>query len=207
MVPQDTVLFNDTIRYNIRYGRWEASDAEVEEAARARADRRFHPPVAQGLRDRGRRARPEALRRREAARRHRPHHPEGPADPAARRGDLGARQPHREGNPGRARPRVEEPHHAGDRAPAVHHRRRRRDHRARPGRDRRARHAPCSCWRAAASMPACGTASARPRRRARSSRSSARTDAAPNRNPPPVDDAIVEPRTPPPVEAPADAAE
>jgi ABC-type transport system involved in Fe-S cluster assembly fused permease/ATPase subunit len=34
MVPQDTVLFNDTIRYNIRYGRWNASDAEVEEAAR-----------------------------------------------------------------------------------------------------------------------------------------------------------------------------
>lgn len=33
MVPQDTVLFNDTIRYNIRYGRWEASDAEVEAAA------------------------------------------------------------------------------------------------------------------------------------------------------------------------------
>jgi ATP-binding cassette, subfamily B, heavy metal transporter len=34
MVPQDTVLFNDTIRYNIRYGRWDANDAEVEEAAR-----------------------------------------------------------------------------------------------------------------------------------------------------------------------------
>src|SRR5213079_3089809 len=33
MVPQDTVLFNDTIRYNIRYDRWNASDAEVEEAA------------------------------------------------------------------------------------------------------------------------------------------------------------------------------
>jgi ATP-binding cassette, subfamily B, heavy metal transporter len=32
MVPQDTVLFNDTIRYNIRYGRWEATDAEVEQA-------------------------------------------------------------------------------------------------------------------------------------------------------------------------------
>jgi ATP-binding cassette subfamily B protein len=27
------VLFNDTIRYNIRYGRWDASDAEIEEAA------------------------------------------------------------------------------------------------------------------------------------------------------------------------------
>jgi ATP-binding cassette subfamily B protein len=33
MVPQDTVLFNDTIRYNIRYGRWNADDAEVERAA------------------------------------------------------------------------------------------------------------------------------------------------------------------------------
>src|SRR6266550_370793 len=33
MVPQDTVLFNDTIRYNIRYGRWDADDAEVEQAA------------------------------------------------------------------------------------------------------------------------------------------------------------------------------
>jgi len=35
IVPQDTVLFNDTIRYNIRYGRPGASDAEVAEAARA----------------------------------------------------------------------------------------------------------------------------------------------------------------------------
>jgi len=35
IVPQDTVLFNDTIRYNIRYGRPEASAAEVIAAARA----------------------------------------------------------------------------------------------------------------------------------------------------------------------------
>jgi ATP-binding cassette subfamily B protein len=34
IVPQDTVLFNDTIRYNIRYGRPDATDAEVEAAAR-----------------------------------------------------------------------------------------------------------------------------------------------------------------------------
>jgi len=34
VVPQDTVLFNDTIRYNIGYGRPDASDAEIEEAAR-----------------------------------------------------------------------------------------------------------------------------------------------------------------------------
>ncbi len=34
MVPQDTVLFNDTIGYNIRYGRWDATQAEIEEATR-----------------------------------------------------------------------------------------------------------------------------------------------------------------------------
>ncbi len=35
IVPQDTVLFNDTILYNIQYGRPEASPEEVVEAARA----------------------------------------------------------------------------------------------------------------------------------------------------------------------------
>ncbi|XP_053554134.1 ATP-binding cassette sub-family B member 6 [Bombina bombina] len=35
VVPQDTVLFNDTIRNNIRYGRVSASDQEVEQAASA----------------------------------------------------------------------------------------------------------------------------------------------------------------------------
>ncbi|MBL6934001.1 MAG: ABC transporter ATP-binding protein/permease [Alphaproteobacteria bacterium] len=33
-VPQDTVLFNDTVYYNIAYGRPEATPSEVEEAAR-----------------------------------------------------------------------------------------------------------------------------------------------------------------------------
>ncbi len=55
MVPQDTVLFNDTIRYNIRYGRFDASDAEVEEAARqaqidgfiARAPRGYETEVGE----------------------------------------------------------------------------------------------------------------------------------------------------------------
>ena len=35
IVPQDTVLFNDTVAYNIAYGRPEASQDEVEQAARA----------------------------------------------------------------------------------------------------------------------------------------------------------------------------
>ena len=34
VVPQDTVLFNDNILYNIRYGRPEATDEEIAEAAR-----------------------------------------------------------------------------------------------------------------------------------------------------------------------------
>lgn len=34
MVPQDTVLFNDTVLYNIAYGRPKASQAEIEEAAK-----------------------------------------------------------------------------------------------------------------------------------------------------------------------------
>lgn len=33
MVPQDTVLFNDTIAYNIRYGRPDATDTQVKQAA------------------------------------------------------------------------------------------------------------------------------------------------------------------------------
>eukprot|EP00878_Enallax_costatus_P013753 GHUV01014384.1.p1 GENE.GHUV01014384.1~~GHUV01014384.1.p1 ORF type:complete len:619 (+),score=130.70 GHUV01014384.1:1438-3294(+) len=42
MVPQDCVLFNDTIRYNIRYGRIAATDAEVEEVADAAC---IHEPI------------------------------------------------------------------------------------------------------------------------------------------------------------------
>jgi ATP-binding cassette subfamily B protein len=40
IVPQDTVLFNDTIRYNIAYGRIGANKAEIKDAARmAQVDR------------------------------------------------------------------------------------------------------------------------------------------------------------------------
>ncbi|MCZ6812814.1 MAG: ABC transporter ATP-binding protein/permease, partial [Alphaproteobacteria bacterium] len=37
IVPQDTVLFNDTVHYNIAYGRPGASDEEIKEAARLAA--------------------------------------------------------------------------------------------------------------------------------------------------------------------------
>ncbi len=48
MVPQDTVLFNDTIGYNIRYGRWEAGEAEMREAARSAQIDRFIESLPEG---------------------------------------------------------------------------------------------------------------------------------------------------------------
>jgi ATP-binding cassette, subfamily B, heavy metal transporter len=48
MVPQDTVLFNDTILYNIRYGRPEASDTQVREAARLAQIHDFIMTLPQG---------------------------------------------------------------------------------------------------------------------------------------------------------------
>jgi ABC-type transport system involved in Fe-S cluster assembly fused permease/ATPase subunit len=49
MVPQDTVLFNDSIGYNIRYGRWHASEAEVKEAAHHAQIDRFLAVVPGGF--------------------------------------------------------------------------------------------------------------------------------------------------------------
>jgi ATP-binding cassette subfamily B protein len=48
MVPQDTVLFNDTIEYNIRYGRPDATEAEVREAARLAQIHDFIMTLPQG---------------------------------------------------------------------------------------------------------------------------------------------------------------
>jgi len=49
IVPQDTVLFNDTIRYNIRYGNPEASDEQVEAAARTASIYDFVMSLPQGF--------------------------------------------------------------------------------------------------------------------------------------------------------------
>jgi ATP-binding cassette subfamily B protein len=83
MVPQDTVLFNDTIRYNIRYGRWDASDSEVEEAARLAQIDGFIRQMPKGYdTEVGERGLKLSGGEKQAA------------DPGARRGDLGARQLH-----------------------------------------------------------------------------------------------------------------
>lgn len=48
VVPQDTVLFNDTIRYNIGYGRAGATEVEIEDAARAAAIHDFILTLPEG---------------------------------------------------------------------------------------------------------------------------------------------------------------
>ena len=49
MVPQDTVLFNDTIAYNIRYGRPDADDAAIREAAESAQIGRFIETLPKGF--------------------------------------------------------------------------------------------------------------------------------------------------------------
>lgn len=48
IVPQDTVLFNDTLAYNIRYGRPAASEADIKQAARAAQLEQFIQTLPQG---------------------------------------------------------------------------------------------------------------------------------------------------------------
>ena len=103
VVPQDTVLFNDTIFYNIAYGRPGAGRAEIEEAAR-RA--RIHDFVAalpdgyetmvgeRGLKLSGGEKQRVAIARVVL---------KAPEDPDLRRGDLGARHQDRARDPGEPR--------------------------------------------------------------------------------------------------------
>ena len=48
IVPQDTVLFNDTVKYNIAYGRIGASEADIAEAARLAQIDKFITHLPQG---------------------------------------------------------------------------------------------------------------------------------------------------------------
>jgi ATP-binding cassette, subfamily B, heavy metal transporter len=87
IVPQDTVLFNDTIYYNLAYGQ-ARRHATRRSNARPRPTSTTSSRPCPGLRHGGGGARPQAVRRREAAHRHRPRHPQGAAHPGVRRGHL-----------------------------------------------------------------------------------------------------------------------
>ena len=62
IVPQDTVLFNDSIEYNIAYGNPGATHERDRRAAQARADPRLRRHAARRLPNAGRRARASSSR-------------------------------------------------------------------------------------------------------------------------------------------------
>ncbi len=169
IVPQDTVLFNDTVRYNIAYGRPGATEAEVEEAARLAHIHDFIVSTPDGYKtevgERGLKLSGGEKQRVAIARTIL----KRPAillfDEATSALDT---QTEREIQNGAARG-LRRPHHAGDRAPPVHHHRRRRDprHGRRPHRRARPPRRPARA--PTASTPPCGAASRRPRPAARRS--------------------------------------
>ena len=139
MVPQDTVLFNDTIRYNIRYGRWDASDAEVEEAAQLAQIDSFIRMSPKGYEtqvgERGLKLSGGEKQRVAIARTVLKAPPILVLDEATSALDSHTEHEIQEV----AGAGLAQPHLAGDRAPALDHRRRRRNHRAGSGPHRRAR--------------------------------------------------------------------
>ncbi len=63
VVPQDTVLFNDTVLYNIAYGNPDATVEQIEAAAKAARIHDFIQSLPEGYDDHSGRARAEAVRR------------------------------------------------------------------------------------------------------------------------------------------------
>ncbi len=125
VVSQEPVLFSTTIADNVRYGR---PGASRRRGAR-RPGQRQRPAVRARLprrpRHQGGRARPAALRRPEAAGRHRPRHPQGSAPAPARRGHQRPRRRVGGAGAGGPLPAHARPHLHRHRPPALHRGRRR----------------------------------------------------------------------------------
>ena len=132
----------------------DATQAELEAAARAANAHEFISAAAARLRDGRRRARRAPLRRPAPAPRHRPGAAEGRADPGPGRGALQRRRRERGRDPAGARTAPAGPHDAGDRPPPLERGQRRPDPGAggRPG--RRARPPRRAAGAPAASTPA-----------------------------------------------------
>ena len=127
MVTQETAMFNRSARENIRYGRPDATDAEVEAAARAAEahafiaglrDHRGRTGYDAALGERGR----EAVGRAAPAHRARARHPEGRPRPGAGRGHERAGQRGGGRDPGRAGAGDGRQDRHRHRAPPQHHR-------------------------------------------------------------------------------------
>ncbi len=118
-----------------------ATDAEIEQAAKQAAADEFIRQQPQGYDTPVGENGVDAVRRPAPARVDRPRHRAQCADPAARRGDLGARQRGRGARPGGADPCHGRAHHHRHRAPAVDGGQCRPHHRAGRGPAGRGRHA------------------------------------------------------------------
>ena len=140
-VTQETYLFHASVRDNLRYARPEATEDELDHRGDGRLDPRARHGAARGLRHDRRRARLQAVGRREAAPCHRPRSAQGPAHPHPRRGDVGARHRLGTAHPARLRAPDGGPDDDRHRPSTVDDPARRPDHRVRTRRGRRTRHA------------------------------------------------------------------
>ena len=120
IVPQDTVLFNDTVAYNIAYGRPGASQAEVQDAARAA---RIHDFIASTPKGYATMVGERGLKLsggRKAACGHRAHAAQEPTHPHLRRGHQRPGFGQRTRHPGRAAKRCAKQDHAAHCPPPLH---------------------------------------------------------------------------------------
>ncbi len=121
LVLQDTFLFSASVMENIRYGRLEATDEEVIEAARNGGCRPFHPENAARLPDHafgtGQQSEPGPA----ADAVHRARHPGRPLDPDPGRGHQQRGHAHRSPHPECAPAPDEGPHQFCHRPPPEHH--------------------------------------------------------------------------------------
>ena len=138
VVTQDTFLFHDTIYENIRYGRLDATLAEIEAAAKQAYIHDFIHDAARRLPDAHRRQGLPPERRAAAARGDCAGAAQERADPAARRGDQRARQRERTHDPERAGNAFPGQDGHRHRAPAFDDPESGHDHRDGCGADRRA---------------------------------------------------------------------
>ena len=133
VVFEDSFLFSERVRDNIAYGKPDATDAEIEAAARGGGGARLHHGAARRLRHRRRRARAHAVGRAAAAHRAGPRvdHRSRRHDP--RRRDLVDRLEDRGRHPRLAAADHGRPHHDPRRASPVDAAARRPHRGARPG--------------------------------------------------------------------------
>ena len=119
IVLQNAHVFSGSILENIRYGRLEATDEEVHDAARLAGAHEFVIATGRGLQDRSRRRRQPVVGRSAPTRVVRARDPRRSADPRDGRSDVVGRHRNRAAHPARHGKRVGGPHRIRDRAPAV----------------------------------------------------------------------------------------